>query len=193
VGTLHGVDFRNRDEKKKRTDSAGVGVSTQNKSPQVHGWAHATPTPERMPARGLGWKDRRELANGRDWNPWPAGRGWPDKGTEEAHGGRVSTAKGAAGGLDDVAKCNEPLREGRKTSDRPAKQPRASGRRDTCHCEPKRASRWRDGSGLCIPKLRLLIPIAPPHAPKIPLPAPAIPLAVWRGLLFVWECELGFM
>jgi hypothetical protein len=136
-----------------------------------------------MPARGLGWKDRRELANGRDWNPWPAGRGWPDKGTEEAHGGRVSTAKGAAGGLDDVAKCNEPLREGRKTSNRPAKQPRASGRRDTCHCEPKRASRWRDGSGLCIPKLRLLIPIAPPHAPKIPLPAPAIPLAVRRGCI----------
>jgi hypothetical protein len=136
-----------------------------------------------MPARGLGWKDRRELANGRDWNPWPAGRGWPDKGTEEAHGGRVSTAKGAAGGLDDVAKCNEPLREGRKTSDRPAKQPRASGRRDTCHCEPKRASRWRDGSGLCIPKLRLLIPIAPPHAPKIPLPAPASPLVVRRGCI----------
>ena len=35
--------------------------------------------------------------------PRPAGRGWPGRG-RRAHGGRVFTAKEAAGGLDDVAR-----------------------------------------------------------------------------------------
>jgi hypothetical protein len=73
VGTLHGVDFRNRDEKKKRTDSAGVGVSTQNKSPQVHGWAHCHPHAG-ADASPRPWVERPERACEREGLEPMAGR-----------------------------------------------------------------------------------------------------------------------
>ena len=79
---------------------------------------HATPTPERLPARGLARRDWREFNERKDWSDWPAGRGWPGipRG-RRAHGGRVCTAKGAAGGLDDVARIR--AAEGRPEDQRP--------------------------------------------------------------------------
>lgn len=59
----------------ENTLSAGVGVAPKINHRQVHGWRHATPTPERMPARGMGWNDRREWNERREWNSMPAGRG----------------------------------------------------------------------------------------------------------------------
>ena len=155
----------------------------QNEPPQAHGWAHATPTPERMLARGLARRDWREFNERRDRSGWPAGRGWPGiPGTGEAHGGRVCTAKGMAEGSDLAC-------EGRAAKRRPPEAvtaPRNNCARADGAATAQaslRASGRRAGSGVCTPGLRLLTQNAPPRAPEFPLPAPAILLAVRRGCI----------
>ena len=167
-----------------------------------HAGADASPRPG---AEGLERGIERK-----DWSGWPSGRGWPgiprDRG---ARGGRVCTAKGAAGGLHDVASIR--AAEGRP--ERLATAPRNKSARadgatsalgDSAHtaiAQPSPKSRCRDGSGLCIPTLRLLAQTAPPRAPEIPLPAPAIPLTVRKGYylsvtlntLNIVDCKEGLL
>ena len=148
--------------------------------------------PRRSGCQPEAWRGggERELGERSTRSARPAGRGWPgiprDRG---AHGGRVCTAKGASGGLHDVASIRAAEGRPERLATAPRNNPaRADGATsalgDSAHtaiAQPSPKSRWRDGSGLCIPTLRLLAQTAPPRAPEIPLPAPAIPLPVRKG------------
>ena len=140
---------------------------------------HATTTPERMPARGLARRDWREFNERKDWSGWPSGRGWPgiprDRG---ARGGRVCTAKGAAGGLDDVASIRaaegRPERLATAPRNKPARADGAAGRERGLHPRTPFADSKRS-----TPR------------PRNPPPAPAVPLAEIRPTKGLSLCDIG--
>ena len=177
-------------KQKKQTLSAGVGVAPKTFHRRCTVRRHATTTPERMPARGLARRDWREFNERKDWSGWPSGRGWP--GIPGQGSARRAGLHGEGSGWRP-ARCGEVKRAAEGRPERLATAPRNKPARadgatsalgDSAHtaiAQPSPKSRCRDGSGLCIPTLRLLAQTAPPRAPEIPLPAPAIPLAVRKG------------
>ena len=158
-----------------------MGVAPETNHRRCKGWAHCHPHTG-ADASPRPWVEGLERACERkDWSDRPAGRGWPDR-DRGAHGGRVCTAKGMAEGSDLACEGRAAKRRPPEAVTAPRNNPaRADGAAPAQ--ASLRASGRRAGSGVCTPGLRLLIQIAPPHAPEMPLPAPAIPLAVWSGCI----------
>ena len=126
-----------------------------------HTGADASPRPG---AEGL----ERATANARTGAAGRPGAADPI-GTGEAHGGRVSTAKGMAEGSDLACEGRAARRRPPEAVTAPRNNPaRADGAAPAQ--ASLRAGGRRAGSGVCIPGLRLLTQNAPPRAPEIPLP-----------------------
>jgi hypothetical protein len=157
-------------QKEETNPERRCGGGTQNKSPQVQGWAHATPTPERMPARGRARRDWRELANARTGaagRPGAAGPVFPGTG-ERAAGGSARRREWPRGANWRVR--DEPPRDDHRGRDRPAKQLRASGRRDTCHSEPCEPAGGVTGAGFASRRSDCWLKTPHPAPPKSPFP-----------------------
>ena len=118
---------------------------------------HATPTPERMPARGMGWRDWREWNERRDLEPHAVRARLTRQGQEKRTARRVCTAKGVADGSDFGVRGYEPPTATIEAATAPLKTPARKrlarhlrGRfanSAPAHSAPQ--SKWRDGSRVC--------------------------------------------
>ena len=87
VGTLHGVDFRNRDEKKERTDSAGVGVDPKQITAGARLGPLSPPRRSGCQPEALGGKTGESLRTGGTGTHGRPGAAGPTKGQKKRTAG----------------------------------------------------------------------------------------------------------